>query len=226
VTFSTHGDQVAFGATRTGEMLAVVFGYPTDVRGIVAATGEVRWSGESRYRPEVAIDRHGTITTIDAPMSPLVQRDLATGEKLREIPIDSCMVSASADGGTQTIALSTKHGTLELLGRDGRVRVSLPHAGTQAQWLDDGTVVATDGKHVTRWTANGEPLSAFDLPRDLHAVGDGLAIGAGGHAVVRRGSELVVLQLETTPPKVIARLGLASRATALAWSGDGARLGN
>jgi hypothetical protein len=105
------------------------------------------------------------------------------------------------------------------------MRTSIPHAGTQARWLDDGTVVATDGKHVTRWTPRGEPVSAFDLPEDLRAVGHGLAIGAGGHAVVRRGSELVVVQLAATPPKVIARLGLASRAIALAWSADGARLG-
>ena len=268
VAFSTQGDEVAFGETRAGEMLAVVSGQGTGLRGMVASTGEVRWSGEADDPPALAIDRRGMITTIEGATPTLVRRALSSGEKLRELPIDSRILSVSADGSTvltgsamtagtvssfgaaapdrvalvtptdvselrdrslapdgHTIALSTRQGTLELLGRDGRVRISIPHAGAQARWLDDGTVVTTDGTRIKRWTQKGEPVSTVDLPDNLRAVGHGLSIGAGGHVVVRRGGELVVLQLETTPPRVLARLGRSSRATAMAWSPDGARLG-
>jgi hypothetical protein len=65
----------------------------------------------------------------------------------------------------QTIAASSKQGRLELVGRDGRMRASIPRAGTQGRWLDDGTVIAIAGRRVTRWTARGEPLSAYDRRR-------------------------------------------------------------
>jgi hypothetical protein len=84
----------------------------------------VRWSGENRYRPEVAIDRHGTITTIDGPMSSVVQRDLATGEELREIPIDAVMVALSSDRVAAVLG-SKQTGRVLVYDRAGRLAVKL-----------------------------------------------------------------------------------------------------
>src|SRR5262249_50379572 len=112
-------------------------------------------------------------TVIDLGTTPIADIALATTTSASDIQDRD----VSPDG--QMITLSTKQGTLELLGRDGHVRASIPHAGWHAGWLDDGTVIATDGRHVTRWTATGKPIAAFDLPTDMHALerANGLDIG-------------------------------------------------
>ena len=67
----------------------------------------------------------------------------------------------SPDG--QTIAVTYTDGHIVLDGRDGKSRAHLNQAGMKAEFLDDGTLLATDGKRLTHWdVTNGESLGAAE----------------------------------------------------------------
>ena len=129
----------------------------------------------------------------------------------------------SPDG--QLVAVSNQDRSVLLYDRTGTVVTRIPNAGAQVEFLDDNTIVATDGKRITRWDHAGTKLADFGLPADLAPIDrDRLVIGGGGHVVMRRGAELVMLQVATNRPAVIARFGFRTRADTLAWSADGSEL--
>ncbi|MEO8701357.1 MAG: tetratricopeptide repeat protein [Kofleriaceae bacterium] len=149
----------------------------------------------------------------------------ARPHKVSEFPgatIGSGIVERRVSPDGQTIAVANRSGTVTLEARDTKIRATLVAAGSQCEFLDDNTLVTNDGKRVIRWSATGAQLSAFELPATMRPLWrERIAIGPGGHVIVRAGAELAML---TATGTVVARLGFATRATALAWSQDGRTL--
>lgn len=265
--FTANGESVEFGVA-DGEMRAAILARePGELRVVAAASGTERWKTKTGNRTwDIAIDRHGTLTTIGAPSSTLIQWDLATGAKKREITNTSnaAVMSMSADGTTvlaastlldlgpkptkigelppstmssgigdrvlgpdgQLIATARRDGSVTIDGRDGRLRARLAGAGGQIAFLDDGTLITTDGERVSRWTGNGDQLGTFELPARIAPMNRlvRIAIGAGGHLVVHTGRELVALTITRDKLVALGTMGLATRATTIVWSDDGAKL--
>jgi WD40 repeat protein len=160
--------------------------------------------------------------------------ELATGRKLGALPgatYGSGIVDMRLAPDGETVAVSRKDQTVELYNVDGKLRTTLEHAGSQVTFLDDSTLLASDGvAALARWSSTGKQLATHALPADVHAFSyprsafpPRLFVGAGGHVVARRGSGIAVVRI-ADKAVVLGELGAPTRATALAWSPDGSKL--
>lgn len=248
---AVDGNRAAFGVGPRGEMLVAILTGASMLRVVDPATGATRWTHAIEETDGFVVDRHDRVITVPRSGTNLVEWRLSTGEKLRELHLDATVsyVVISADGetllGKDTLydisgdatrlavlpgvgghVISPDGGTIArvrtndeqivLFGRDGQQRAALEHAGHDAVFLDDGSLLAINGSRLTRWDVQTATLlAAIELP------GDRPALGEGGHVVVRRRSELLMLQAKAGRADAIATFGRATRAELLAWSPDG-----
>lgn len=240
-----HAFVAATGAPAwsTVERSARIYDVEIDARGVVTALTDhhalVQYDlATGTRRRELATKINAAVLQVAADSATLVAAEtaiaidpagtIATLTELPSLASNGNVADEALAPDGKTFAVSSKSGELFLDERDGSLRVRVARAGSWLRWLGDGTLLALDRgdpkvpapAHVRRFDAAGALLGDVALDADLVPI----ALGAGGHVLARRGAELVVVAVARATAVAIATFGGASRATALAWSPDGARL--